>query len=329
MYDIYGIGNAIVDVDVTVNDDFLQAQELPKGQMTLADSDRISALVAALGDKPMNRSSGGSAANTIFAATGFGLTTGYACRLADDVNGNYFADEMSEASIQTSAIDTQSSESSGQCLVMITDDAQRTMCTDLGISSNVTINEVDQAGLSQAKMLYIEGYLSSSPTSSASAIKCHEIAREKGIQTAITLSDVAMVSFFRDSLVSMIGDGVSVLFCNAEEALSWAQTDRLDIAINELKDIAPELYITLGGDGAQVVTKAGSSNVSGLSVNPIDTNGAGDIYAGAVLAARSQGASPQDAAKFANHAAAHLIQSYGARLSSIQAYVDLKASFVS
>ena len=328
MYDIYGIGNAIVDVDVTVNDDFLQAQELPKGQMTLADSDRISALVEALGDKPMNRSSGGSAANTIFAATGFGLTTSYACRLADDVNGNYFADEMSEANIQTSAIDTQSSESSGQCLVMITDDAQRTMCTDLGISSNVTMNEVDQAGLSQAKMLYIEGYLSSSPTSSASAIKCHEIAREKGIQTAITLSDVAMVSFFRDSLVSMIGDGVSVLFCNAEEALSWAQTDRLDVAINELKDIAPELYITLGGDGAQVVTKAGSNNVSGLSVNPIDTNGAGDIYAGAVLAARSQGASPQDAAKFANHAAAHLIQSYGARLSSIQAYVDLKASFV-
>jgi sugar/nucleoside kinase (ribokinase family) len=191
------------------------------------------------------------------------------------------------------------------------------------------MNEVDQAGLSQAKMLYIEGYLSSSPTSSASAIKCHEIAREKGIQTAITLSDVAMVSFFRDSLTSIIGNGVNVLFCNAEEALSWAQTDRLDIAINELKDIAPELYITLGSDGAQVVTQSGSSNVSGLSVKPIDTNGAGDIYAGACLAARSQGASPQDAAKFANHAAAHLIQTYGARLTSIQAYADLKASFVS
>ena len=94
MYDIYGIGNAIVDVDVTVDEDFLQAQELPKGQMTLADSARISALVEALGDKSMNRSSGGSAANTIFAATGFGLTTGYACRLAGDLNGNYFSDEM-------------------------------------------------------------------------------------------------------------------------------------------------------------------------------------------------------------------------------------------
>ena len=104
MYDIYGIGNAIVDVDVTVDEDFLQAQELPKGQMTLADSARISALLEALGDKPMNRSSGGSAANTIFAATGFGLTTGYACRLANDVNGNYFSNEMSEAGILTSTM---------------------------------------------------------------------------------------------------------------------------------------------------------------------------------------------------------------------------------
>ncbi|MEZ7819315.1 MAG: sugar/nucleoside kinase (ribokinase family) [Candidatus Azotimanducaceae bacterium] len=329
MYDIYGIGNAIVDVDVTINEDFLQAQELPKGQMTLVDSQRISALVEALGNKPMNRCSGGSAANTIFAATGFGLTTGYACRLANDVNGNYFSNEMSEAGILTSTIDHQSSESSGQCLVMITDDAQRTMCTDLGISSNVTMNEVDQPALNQANMLYIEGYLSSSPVSAASAIKCHEMAKEEGIPTALTLSDVSMVSFFRESLTSIIGNGVDVLFCNAEEALSWAQTDRLDIAINELKDIAPELYITLGSDGAQVVTKSGAKNINGLAVSPVDTNGAGDIYAGACLAARSQGASPQDAARFANHAAAHLIQLFGARLTSVQAYADLKGSFVS
>jgi fructokinase len=327
MYDIYGIGNAIVDVDITVADDFLQSQELPKGQMTLVDSQQINSLVEMLGDRPMNRKSGGSAANTIFAANGFGLTTGYACRLGDDVNGNYFFNEMSEANIQTSAIDTQSNEGSGQCLVMITDDAQRTMCTDLGISSNVTMSEVDQDGLSRAKMLYIEGYLSSSPVSSASAIKCHEIAREKGIQTAITLSDVAMVSFFRDSMTSIIGNGVDTLFCNAEEALSWAQTDRLDIAINELKDIAPELYITLGSDGAQVVTSNASTNIPGIPVKAIDTNGAGDIYAGACLAARRQGANPQNAARFANHAAAHLIQLFGARLASVQAYADLKTSY--
>jgi fructokinase len=328
MLDIYSIGNAIVDVDVSVDETFLHAQELPKGQMTLVDSQRMTELSKLLNDKNKYRKSGGSAANTIFAATGFGLNTGYACRLANDVNGNFFFNEMAAANIQTSAIDTLSDENSGQCLVMITNDAQRTMCTDLGISSNVTLKEVNNALLRKAKTLYIEGYLSSSPVSTASAIKCREVARSYNIMTAITLSDVAMISFFRDQLTSIIGNGVTTIFCNAEEALSWAETDRLDIAINELKDIAPELYITLGQDGAQVVTSARSRHVECPSVKPVDTNGAGDIFAGACLAARAQGASEQDAARFANHAAANLIQMFGARLPSLTAYADLKSSFV-
>ena len=137
-----------------------------------------------------------------------------------------------------------------------------------------------------------------------------------------------MVTIFKDNLLRILGNGVHSLFCNEEEALNWAGTDRLDVAIAELKDIAQEVYITLGAKGSAVVDQHGhQQQAPGLSVSPIDTNGAGDIYAGACLAARCQGAETIDAARFANHAAAHLITQYGARLKTLEAYAELKKSF--
>ena len=122
--------------------------------------------------------------------------------------------------------------------------------------------------------------------------------------------------------MAMLGDGVHTLFCNADEALVWSKTDRLDVAIAELSDIAQELHY-LSADGAQAVTWEGSWRAPGEVVVPLDTNGAGDIFAGACLVARLQGASALDAAKFANRAAAKIIMQFGARLLSINDYRSL------
>jgi sugar/nucleoside kinase (ribokinase family) len=171
--------------------------------------------------------------------------------------------------------------------------------------------------------LYIEGYLSSAEQSIQTAAYCHQIAKDAGTLVALTLSDVSMISFCKDGLTAILGDGVHTLFCNAEEALAWSKTDRLDVAIAELSDIAQELYVTLGASGAQAATQAGSWRASGDVVTPLDTNGAGDMFAGACLAARLQGASPRDAAAFANRAAAKIITQFGARLPSIDDYKRL------
>ena len=330
MTHIFGLGNAIVDVEVDVEDSFLDEQNLPKGQMVLVDSQQVSALTAALEGSEMQRCSGGSAANTIFAAQGFGLQTSYTCKVADDINGRYFLDEMGAAGIILNAncMSTEAGASSGQCLVMISRDAQRTMCTDLGISASLTAEAIEESALAKAEVFYVEGYLSSSENATEAAELAHTIAQANQVRTAVSLSDISMVTIFKANLQRILGNGVQSLFCNEEEALAWAATDRLDIAISELKDIAEEVYVTVGAKGSVVIDKQGQQLESpGLAVQPVDTNGAGDIFAGACLAARCQGATPAEATKFANHAAAHLITQYGARLKTPQAYAELKSAY--
>ena len=327
MLDLLGIGNAIVDTDVEVDDSFLQQESLLKGQMTLVDSARMTQLVDRLGERTMRRCSGGSAANTIYAAQAFGLNTSYACQLADDENGRHFFREMQDAGIVTSQISaTNDEQRSGQCLVLVTPDAQRTMCTDLGVSKDFSYARVNESDLRAAKCLYIEGYLSASELSSQSAARSAALANASSTQVALTLSDISMIEFCRDGLTAIMGDGVDTLFCNADEATAWAKTDRLDIAISELKDIAKELYVTLGSQGAEVCNLEGRWQVGGESVVAVDTNGAGDMYAGACLAARLQGAEAIDAARFANRAAARVITQFGARLPSLTDYQLLRAS---
>ena len=325
MLDLYGLGNALVDTDVEIDDKFLSDEGLTKSQMTLVDSARMADLERKLDDRPMHKCSGGSAANTVFAAQAFGLSTHYTCRLADDENGRHFSQEMQNAGIKTSPISEAASATrrSGQCLVMVSPDAQRTMCTDLGVSSELGQDLLDIEALRSTRSLYLEGYLSSAEQSSKTAAYCHRVAKDSGAKVAITLSDVSMITFCKDGLMAMLGDGVHTLFCNADEALAWSKTDRLDVAIAELSDIAQELYITLSADGAQAVTREGSWRAPGEVVVPLDTNGAGDIFAGACLAARLQGASALDAAKFANRAAAKIIMQFGARLPSINDYRSL------
>ncbi len=147
------------------------------------------------------------------------------------------------------------------------------------------------------------------------------------IKTALTLSDASMVNIFREQLTEMLGNGVDHLFCNEEEALDWAKSDRLDIAVAELKDIARSVNITLGGRGSLVVNGHDHWEVPGFPVTPIDTNGAGDIYAGACLAGWTIGMPPQTAARFGNFAAGRLITRYGARLATKVDYQSVLEDF--
>ena len=133
-----------------------------------------------------------------------------------------------------------------------------------------------------------------------------------------------MVEFFRSELEAMLGNGIDHLFCNEEEALSWAKTDRLDIAITELKDIARFLNVTLGAKGSMVVEAHHQKHIPGYDVSPKDTTGAGDIYAGACLHGWASGMSAEDSATLGNFTAAQLITRFGARFDTADEYLKLK-----
>ena len=327
MYDVYGLGNALVDMEYRVDDAFLAMHGLAKGHMTLVDEDRILALVEDLSHLQPERSSGGSAANTVVAVRGFGGSGYYSCKVADDDTGRFFLGNLAEFGIDTNPRAVRDTGRSGRCLVLITDDAERTMNTFLGVSSALGSTDIDEPALSNARIFYVEGYVSSSPDALEAATTCRRFAETRGVATAVSMSDPGIVTHFRDNLRQLFGNGVNYLFCNEEEALTWAGTDRLDIAVAELKDIARTCNVTLGRRGSMTVTQGRTVTAPGYEVRARDTNGAGDIYAGACLYGWANGMEAPLAARFGNYAAATLVQHFGARLRRIEQYRQVVLGF--
>lgn len=327
-YDLYGLGNALVDMEYQIEDSFLADHDIAKGHMTLVDESRLDALVADLEEPSPTRMSGGSAANTIIAVQAFGAATFYSCKVASDDTGAFFLNDLGDAGVATNPNARSESGTSGCCLVLITPDAERSMNTCLGISSNLSESEIDESALANSRYFYVEGYLSSSERSMAAAIACRELAESGNVKTVVSLSDPSMVEFFREPLEKILGNGVDHLFCNEEEALAWAGTDRLDVAIAELRDIGKNLNITLGSKGCMVVGLHDKHVVEGYPADAVDTTGAGDMYAGGCLYGWCAGMDARQAAALGNYSAACLVQQLGARLRKSADYQTTLQDFL-
>jgi len=327
-YDIYGIGAALVDTEITLTDADLARMDVAKGIMTLVDEARQHQLMDHLQDHLIasKRASGGSAANTIIAASYFGCKNVYSCKVANDDNGLFYLSDIRAAGVATPAHINPPAGITGKCLVMITPDAERSMNTFLGISETLSTAELDPQAIAQSRYAYIEGYLVTSPSGRAAAIELRKIASANDTRTALSLSDPAMVQFFREGLLEMIGEGVDLLFCNRDEALSFTQTISLEDACSALQDYCKQFAITCGAEGALVFDGETLFKVAAQTVKPVDTNGAGDMFAGAFLYSLSKGQNFKTAAEFANLAAAKVVSQYGPRLQASQ-HADLKAAF--
>jgi len=328
-YHIYGIGNALVDTEITVTDADLAAMKVDKGVMTLVDEARQRELIDYLHNHLVasHKASGGSAANTIIAASYFGCNNVYSSKVADDENGHFYIKDIKAAGVTYPEHITLPNGTTGKCLVMITPDAERTMNTFLGISETISINELDLSAIAQSQFAYIEGYLVTSPTGRAAAIALREHAAANDTRTALSLSDPAMVQFFRDGLVDMIGDGVDILFCNSDEALGFTQTDNIEAAAEALKKISKSFVITRGSQGALLFDGEKFINIAGHKITALDTNGAGDMFAGAFLYALAQGKDYKTAGDFASLAAAKVVSQFGPRLRAEQ-HEELKRDFL-
>lgn len=328
-YDVYGIGNALVDMEFEVTDGFLADQDIEKGLMTLIEEDCQHQLLGKLEDTfgLIKRAGGGSAANSIVATSQLGGKTFYACRVADDESGNFYMHDLHAAGVTTKLDQVKGDGVTGKCLVMVTGDAERTMNTFLGITADFSASELHFDELKQSKYLYIEGYLVTSDVSRQAVIEARRVAAENGVKTAFTFSDPAMVSYFKDGVSEIIGEGVDVLFCNEEEARIYTGRDSLDAAIEALKKMADKIVVTLGSEGALVITDGGRTPIEASPVEAIDTNGAGDMFAGAFMYGLTQGFSDRDAGMLASEAAARTVATFGARLdksvleSVLKAYV--------
>ena len=221
---------------------------------------------------------------------------------------------MTSAGVDCNGLELSNTGETGKCLVLITPDAERTMLTHLGISETLCSKVLHAAAIAQAQYVYIEGYLVTSPTGRAAAIELREAAEKHGVKTALSLSDPGMVEFFGDGLRDMMGAGVDLLFCNEDEARGFTATENNTSAVEQLKKYAKTFAITCGARGALVFDGNTLHTIAPHTVKAIDTNGAGDMFAGAFLYAITHGYSWIEAGNLASRAAAEVVSHYGPRL---------------
>ena len=325
-YDLYAIGNALVDSEYEVSDAQLKTMGVDKRHMTLIDTPRRAQLLEHVKALNPRQTGGGSAGNTVVALAQLGGKAFYSCKVAHDALGDFYVKDLQARGVDTNLNHTRASDGqTGSCLVLVTPDAERSMCTFLGVSAELDDAALHPKDIEKSKIYYMEGYLAASPTGLKAALKGRQIARDAGVALALTLSDVSMIQFCKAGLDAMLGDGVDYLFCNQEEAQVWCGSQDLNVVKETLKKWAKMVCLTRGPDGSEIITAQDSWHVPAEKVKAIDTNGAGDIFAGAFLYAITRGYSPEQAANLGNHAAAAVVSQHGNRLtlgqlSTIKAY---------
>lgn len=314
-FHVYGIGNALLDIDIEVNASILDKLNIEKGVMTLIDEERHHLLLKELHGIEHLKACGGSAANTLYTLQQLGGRTFYSCKIGKDSAGDFFYQNLMSYGIKTNITESLREGVTGKCIVLVTEDADRTMNTFLGATATFSKAQLSEEALKQAEYLYIEGYLAASPLGREAAICAREMAHNEGIKTAITLSDPNMVTYFKEDLCRMMGHKVDLLFCNEREALLFSESERLQDAQEKLKDYANTFVVTRGEQGALLYDGKAMINIDAYPAKVLDTVGAGDVFAGTFFFGITHGFTYQDSADLANYAAAKVVGKYGPRLS--------------
>jgi len=318
-YNVYGIGNALVDIVTEVDHEFFQKNSIEKGVMTLVDEQRQHALMHAIDMKRSRMACGGSAGNTVIAVAQFGGKSFYSCLVAKDELGKFFVEDLKRNGVDTNLTYDKLPEGiTGKCLVMTSPDAERTMNTFLGISSFFSPEQLDEAAIADSSYVYLEGYLVTSPKGLEAMKETKRIAERKGVKTALTFSDPSMVKYFSKQMEEIVGASVDLLFCNEEEAMIFTGTNDLHDAREKLKQVAKHFVITLGANGALIFDGDTFIQIEPYKVRALDTNGAGDMFAGAFLYGITNSHSYAEAGKIASLASSRVVSQFGPRLTPDQ-----------
>ena len=315
-YDVYGVGNAIVDILAQVPEQAIADLALIKGSMTLMESEKQAGILQYLEGHPLTLASGGSAANTMAAIAQSGGTGVYAGKVAHDPHGEFYQRDMAVVGIEFYIpLAPESGLPTGTSVVLTTPDAERTMCTHLGISSTLHADDIDESLIGRSKICYVEGYLWTGDSTRQAMVKAFESARRQNVQTAFTFSDPFLVDAFRDDFHHLVAAHCDTVFCNADEAKKFFDNGDAEQSALELGKLCQLGFVTDGPNGCYVVQQGNVQHVAGFPVDAIDTVGAGDAFAGGVLFGLTHGMSPTESARWGNYFASRVVEHIGPRTS--------------
>jgi len=311
--DIVAIGDAIVDVIATCDDAFLELHDLPKGSMQLLDTDQADALYAAMGSA--REISGGSAANSMAGIAALGGRAAFVGQIADDQLGDIFTHDMRALGVRFDTPPLVGGPPTGRCLILVTEDGQRTMNTSPGASHQLRAEALDEALIASAAIVFLEGYLWGPELPRAAMRRAVQIAHDAGREVAFTLSESVCIAGRKEGFAAMIDSGgIDLLFANEDEAMQLTGAADLRGALAELSAKVPTLVVTRGAAGALAVEKGERVQVPAFQVDKVvDTTGAGDLFAAGFLAARCKGHDLQQSLWTGAIAAGEVISHFGAR----------------
>ena len=312
-YDIVGIGNAIVDLIAEVDDSYLNENNISKGAMSLVDFNVINKICKEV--NVVGNISGGSVANSIVCIAQNKLNTAFIGKVKDDAMGKKFAEGLAKENVHFKISQSPTDNYTGRCLILVSPDAERTMNTYLGISQELTEQDIDTKIIEESSMLYLEGYLWDLDNAKKAIRKAIESARKSDAIVAFSISDQFCVDRFRDEFLEIVYNYADIIFANESEIKSLFETNELESAIKECQNTKKIFAITLGEKGAKIIKNSEIVEINPEKIeNLVDTTGAGDLFAAGFLDFYLKGNNLFNCGTKGVNLASKIIQKYGARL---------------
>ncbi len=320
-YDVFGMCNPLYDIQAEVPESALTELGYDKGGMYLIDAAQQSELVAKIVAHIVNTEAGGSGANTMIGVAQLGGTACYTGKLGDDAHGTLYTDGLNAKKVQSLAAKGQGT--TGISVILVTPDAQRTMFTFLGMCRELGPDDVQADAIKDSKYIYVTGYLWDTDTQKEAVLKAMREAKAAGVKVALSLSDPFCVDRNKDDFLSIIGEHVDLLIGNADEAQALTDTATPQEAIAALAPYCELAAVTMDSRGSLLRSGNTTLTIPAFAVTPVDTTGAGDMYAAGILYGLTQGLPLEKTGRIASCAAAQVVGQMGPRLDTLnQAAID-------
>ncbi len=309
-FDVIGIGSALLDFTVEVNDSDLDTFNLKKGEMMLIDADQSKQILAKLESYNMQVTPGGSSANTIAGVANFGGKGVLMGRVGSDEHGKLYIDETEKIGVKTFL--SKGDAITGHAITFITPDSERTFATHLGAAINFTKDDVSEDAIKNSKILHFEGYLFEPPTLREACMRALEIAKMNNVLVSLDLSDPGLIGRIKDVFEDVLKNYVNIAFVNEDEAAAFTGKEEAE-ALEVLAEYCDFAVVKLGGKGSLIKYQNEVTAIDPVKVDVVNTNGAGDMFAAGVLYGISQGMSAAESGRLGSYAAAQIVSQVSAR----------------
>jgi sugar/nucleoside kinase (ribokinase family) len=315
-YDVVGIGSPLIDFILEVEDDILHELKLKKGDMHLIDEAISKKIQERIKDYPIDRIPGGSAANVLAGIAHLGGSGAFVGKIGTDEHGDFYKTESERFGV-TTFLRSADTALTGHAITFITSDSERTFATHLGAAVSLQKMDIEEDIINQAKILHVEGYLLdvAVPNLKEAALAAMEYAKKHGVRISIDVADPALVARNKDELHRIAREYADILFLNEDEARAFIATATTEKEIaREVAEYCSIAVVKLGHRGSIVSCSDEMCEVAPFEARLVNTNGAGDMYAGGFLYSLVQGYSLAEAGKIASYAASRVVEQQGARL---------------